>query len=108
MRSHIKNLRSCLTMRTLEGYIKLSEPSDAFSCFDIMVKHSRAFLIYNINIVKYKPLKGSSYIELPPKLRHPAKGLINHQNNDNERFRWCRIRHSFPQQKDPQRIKKMR
>ena len=57
-----------------------------------------------INIVKYKPLKGSSYIELPPELRNPAKGLINLQNNDNESFRWCHIRHSNPQH--PERIKK--
>ena len=58
-----------------------------------------------INIVKYKPLKGSSYIELPTELRNPAKGLINLQNNDNECFRWCHIRHLNPQQKSPQRIK---
>ena len=37
-----------------------------------------------INIVKYKPLKLSSYIKLPPELRNPANGLINLQNNDNE------------------------
>ena len=57
-----------------------------------------------IYIVKYKPLKGSSYIELPPELRSSAKGLINLQNKDNECFRWCHIRHSNPQRKDPQRI----
>ena len=53
---------------------------------------------------KYKPLKGSSYIELYftilPELRSTAKELINLQNKDNECFRWCHI------QKDPQRIKK--
>ena len=59
-----------------------------------------------INIVRYKPLKRSSYIELPPELRNPAQGLINLQDNDNECFRWCHIRHSNPQRKDPQRIKK--
>ena len=59
-----------------------------------------------INIVKYKPLKGSSYIKLPPELRNPAKGLINLQNNDNECFRWCHIRHLKPQEKYPQRVKK--
>ena len=59
-----------------------------------------------INIVKYKPLKGSPYIELPPELRSSAKGLIDLQNKDNECFRWCHIQHSNPQQKDPQRIKK--
>ena len=30
-----------------------------------------------LNIVKYKPMKGSSYIQLPSELRNCAKGLIN-------------------------------
>ena len=59
-----------------------------------------------INIIKYKPLTGSSYIKLPPELRNPAKGLINLQNNDNECFRWCHIRHLNPKEKNLQRIKK--
>ena len=59
-----------------------------------------------LNIVKYQPMKGSSYIELPPELRNSAKGLINIKNGDNECFRWCHIRHLNPQDKDPQRIKK--
>ena len=47
------------------------------------------------------PLNGSSYIELPPELRNPAKGLINLKNNDNECFRWCHIRCLNAQEKDP-------
>ena len=59
-----------------------------------------------INVVRYRPLRGSSYIPLPKELRHPAKGIINIKNNDDECFRWCHIRHLLPQNKDPQRIKK--
>ncbi|XP_068731100.1 uncharacterized protein [Montipora capricornis] len=59
-----------------------------------------------LNVVKYEPMKGSSYIKLPNKLKHSAKGLINMKNEDNECFRWCHIRHLNPQDKDPQRIKK--
>ena len=59
-----------------------------------------------INLTKYKPLKGSSYIELPTELRNPAKALINLKNKDNECFRWCHIRYLNPQGKDNQRIKK--
>ena len=36
-----------------------------------------------INIVKYQPLKGSSYIQLPSELRDSVKGLINLQHKDN-------------------------
>ena len=60
-----------------------------------------------INLVKYEPLKGSSYIQLPSELRNSAKGLINLKNVDNECFRWCHIRHLNPQDKYPQRIKKV-
>ena len=40
-----------------------------------------------INVTLYKPLNGSSYIELPTELRNPKKGLINIKNKDAECFR---------------------
>ena len=60
-----------------------------------------------LNVVKYQPMKGSSYIKLPQELRNSSKGLINMKNEDNECFRWCHIRHLNPQDKYPQRIKKV-
>ena len=59
-----------------------------------------------INVVQYRPLRGSSYISLPKELQNSAKGLINLKNEDNECFRWCHIRHINPQDKNPQMIKK--
>ena len=59
-----------------------------------------------VNVTLYKPLNGSSYIELPMELRNPKKRLINIKNKDAECFRSCHIRHLNPQEKDPQRIKK--
>ena len=59
-----------------------------------------------INVTLYKPLKDSSYIELPTELRNSKKGLINMKNEDEECFRWCHIRHLYPQIKYPERIKK--
>ena len=58
-----------------------------------------------INVVKYNPLGGNSYIPLPQELQHPRKGLINMENEDDECFRWCHIRHLNPQERNPQRIK---
>ena len=60
-----------------------------------------------LNVVEYKPMKGSSYIELPTELQHSKKGLINMKNKDDKCFMWCHIRHLNPQEKDPQRIKKI-
>ena len=59
-----------------------------------------------LNVALYKPLNGSSYIELPAELRNSKKGLINMKNKDEESFRWCHIRHFNPQTKYPERIKK--
>ena len=59
-----------------------------------------------LNVTLYKPLNGSSYIELPTELRNSKKRLINMKNKDEECFRWCHIRHLNPQTKYPERIKK--
>ena len=56
------------------------------------------------NIVSYEPLRGRSYFPLPGELRHHRKGLINLQNDDNECFRWCHVRHINPIENNPQRI----
>ena len=59
-----------------------------------------------IKVTLYKPLNGSSYMELPMELRNPKKGLINIKNKDDKCFRWCHIRHLNPQTEHPERIKK--
>ena len=76
-----------------------------------MISEGSAWIVKSItghylNVTKYEPLTGSSYIELPSELQHHKSGLINLKNKDNECFRWCHVRHLNPQIKDPQRIKK--
>ena len=44
-----------------------------------------------VNLVKFTPLKGNSFLQLPAELRHSNKGLINIKNEDNECFRWCHL-----------------
>ena len=39
-----------------------------------------------INILTYRPLLGSSYMDLPVELRDPRKGLINIKNKDKKCF----------------------
>ena len=60
-----------------------------------------------INICTYRPLAGSSYIDLPIELKHPRKGLININNNDQKCFLWCHVRHINPVKDHPGRIKKI-
>ena len=44
-----------------------------------------------INISTYRPLSGSSYMDLPVELRSPRKGLINIKNKDKKCFLWCHL-----------------
>ena len=48
--------------------------------------HVQSIEFQYINISTYKPLAGSSYIELPIELKNPRKGLINIKNKDKKCF----------------------
>ena len=76
-----------------------------------MISEGSAWIVKSItghylNVTKYEPLTGSSYIELPTELQHHKHGLINLKNKDNECFRWCHVRHLNPRNDNPKRIKK--
>ena len=60
-----------------------------------------------INISTYRPLSGSSYMDLPVELRSPRKGLINIKNKDQKCFLWCHVRHINPSKEHPERILKI-
>ena len=63
---------------------------------------------HNISISEHNPLAGSSYIKLPKELDHPKKGLINIQNiDDNECFKWTRLRYLNPADNNLRRITKV-
>ena len=84
---------------------------EILNTIDKWVSEGSAWIIdridsHYINVTLYKPLNGSSYIELPTELRNPKKGLINIKNKDDKCFRWCHIRHLNPQTEHPERIKK--
>ena len=59
-----------------------------------------------MNISPYGPLIGSTYIELPDKLKNPMKGVINIKNNGNKCFLWCHIRHLNLVKTHPEKITK--
>ena len=60
-----------------------------------------------INILTYRPLSGSSYMDLPVELWSPKKGLINIKNQGQKCFLWCHVRHINPSKEHPERIKKL-
>ena len=57
-----------------------------------------------VKISTYRPLSGSSYMDLPVELRIPRKGLINIKNKDQKCFLWCHVRHINPSKENPERI----
>ena len=59
-----------------------------------------------ISISTYRPLSGSSYMDLPGELRSSRKGLINIKNKDEKCFLWCHVRDISLLNKHPERIKK--
>ena len=63
-------------------------------------------LKHTINIYKYKPLGGSSYIELPEDRAGKRNGLLNIRNIDNMCFKWCHIVNKFPARRDKNRVSK--
>ena len=60
-----------------------------------------------INISTYRPLTGSSYIDLHIELKSPRKGLINIKNKDQKCFLWYHVRHINPSKEHPERILKI-
>ena len=46
-----------------------------------------------INVSAYRPLSGSSYMDLPVELKSPRKVLINIKNKDQKCFLWCHVKH---------------
>ena len=62
---------------------------EILNVIDKWVSEGSGFVIdridsHYLNVTLYKPLNGSSYIELPTELRNPKKGLINIKNKDDE------------------------
>ena len=62
-------------------------------------------LSLSVNIAKYQPLKGSSYIELPKYLKD-KKAIVNVKNQDDECLKWAILSCLHPTKKDPQRVNK--
>ena len=56
-----------------------------------------------IHTTEHKPLKGSSYIDLPKWIKD-KKAIINIKNKDNKCFLWCILRYLHPKERDAEWI----
>ena len=65
---------------------------------------TRVLCLY-VNIAKYQPLTGSSYMELPKYLKK-KEAIINVRNQDNECLKWALLSARHPVKKNAQRVTK--
>ena len=65
----------------------------------------KSIICLEMHTVVYEPLKGNSYIPLPPKLAQ-KKAIINMKNEDNKCFTWSVLRALNPRERDNERIDK--
>ena len=78
---------------------------------DNWIKEGSGWVIKSVdreyfNISIFSPLSGSSYIELPRRLRNSMKGLINMKSSGNKLFFCCYVRHLNPLKTHPEKILK--
>jgi hypothetical protein len=60
---------------------------------------------HEVSLVHFNPLEGCSFIELPSSLKSNRNGLINIVNNDDDEcFRWCHVRHLKPKKQKANKI----
>ena len=56
-----------------------------------------------INTTEFNPAKGSSYIDLPARIKN-KKAIVNIKNKDDKCFLWCILRYLYPRDRDEERI----
>ena len=61
------------------------------------------FIELVIPFAKYEPLRGSSYMPLPGKLKN-KKAIVNMKNEDNQCFKWCVTRALNQGSAHPERV----
>ena len=62
--------------------------------------------VLTLSVVRWVPMKGSSYIPLPSNLKN-KKALINIKNRDNECFKWAVTRFLHPIDRDSEKMSKI-
>ena len=95
----LQNLRADESMRLVEDSFKTIE--DKIQSYE---QNGSAWQFkeveqLEIHTTKHKPIKGSSYIDLPKWLKY-KKAIINIKNKDEKCFLWCILRYLYPKERD--------
>ena len=89
-----------------EGHRNIDTQIDKWTCQGSGWVVTRVLCLY-VNIAKYAPLKGSSYIELPKYLKK-KEAIINVRNNDSKCLKWALLSalHPVEHGSHPDRVSK--
>ena len=85
--------------------------SSILNKIDTWISHGSGWVVdevegHFINVAVYRPLRGSSYVDLPKELKHSRKGLVNIQNEDDKCFMWCHLAYLYPVEKNVRLVSK--
>ena len=101
-----------VTKTVINHVFKLGKPfEEILYMIDVWINNGSGWIIeltefQYINISSYRPLSGSSYMDLPVELKSSRKGLTNIKNKDKKCFLWCHVRHINPSTEHQERILK--
>ena len=87
-----------------EAHRNIDAQMDKWTCQGSGWAVTRVLCLY-VNIAKYTPLKGSSYIDLPDYLKN-KKAIVNVKNQDNKCLEWALLSSLYPTHDNPQRVTK--
>ena len=96
--NYIDSIYDGLVEETLEEFARYQMDGSGWT-----LKSTNVLLL---SVVRWVPMKGSSYIPLPPSLKN-KKALINIKNRDNECFKWSVTRFLNPVDRDAERMSKI-
>ena len=82
-----KDLYDTMSERILENIATFKNESSPWRL--------RSIIRLALHTVRYKPVRGETYIPLPKELAN-KKAIINIKNKDNQCFLWCVLRALYP------------
>ena len=102
-----KNLQSTNIKKILKkGFDKILKDVEEFNK-NASGWYFKECLRLELHTVKYNPIRGSSYIDLPEWIKN-KKAIINIKNRDEKCFIWSILRYLYPKEKDAQYLKDLR
>ncbi|CAH3194816.1 unnamed protein product, partial [Porites evermanni] len=112
----LEDIKAYFSSKTYKNYESSNEEEIVVDCMSKILEDIEEFtqngsgwyfkevLKLEVNTIKFNPIKGSSYINLPDWITN-KKAIVNIQNKDEKCFLWCILRYLNPKETHEERIK---